>query len=340
MTFIARIQPDNLVFFIEPGESILDAALRQGFDFSYGCQQGVCGTCAAKLIQGKITYPNIDPIGLEDDEAENDFILLCGAVPESDIVLHHAGVTAPWQMPVKKAPYRLVSMRNLSQTVMQLILKPATNETLHFFAGQYVELYTENGEHRPFSIANKPHSKIAAENEDTLELHVHHTSDNIFSTNLLNMLAEQKTILLEGPFGRCIHRKALTLPLIFVAGGTGFTHSKAIIEHVLESEPTTPIHLFWGAKTANDLYLNDLPLRWQKEFPSFKYTPTISKPDNSLSWQGKTTSLPKLVTELYPDLTNTLLYTSGPMTLVQEMLSHAQQHGMKREFFFSDLLDL
>ncbi|NNM58340.1 MAG: 2Fe-2S iron-sulfur cluster binding domain-containing protein [Legionellales bacterium] len=334
MMFSACIQPDNLVFFIEPGESILDAALKQGFDFSYGCQQGVCGTCAAKLTQGKISYPHIDPIGLEEDEDHNDFILLCGAVPESDIELHHAGVSAPWQLPIKKASYQLISMHNLSPKVVQLFLKPATMDFIHFQAGQYVELFTEDGEHRPFSIANTPNA------EGNVELHVHHTADNIFSTKILSLLAEQKTLLLEGPFGRCIYRKGLSLPLVFVAGGTGFTHSKAIIEHMIESAPNTPIHLFWGAKTPDDLYMNELPLRWQKELPSFRYTPTISRPDNSLIWQGKTTTLPKLVTELYPDLTDTLFYVSGSAPLVQEMLRHAQEHGLKRAFFFSDLLDL
>lgn len=333
MTFIARVKPDNLVFFIEPGETILDAALRQGFDFSYGCQQGSCGTCAAKLLEGKVVYPNVEPIGLEEDEAAANFILLCSAVPETDIVLQHAGASPPWSSVVKKLPYRVAEMKTLSSTIVQLILEPPTDDAIHFHAGQYVELYTPDGEHRPYSIAN------AAVGGKHIELHVRHVADNAFSVNLLNAIAEKQTVLLEGPFGRCTFRQGLTYPTIFLAGGTGFSHSKALIEQAILASPKTPMHLFWGAKTPADLYMTELPQRWQRELPAFKYTPTISRPDGTYDWQGHTTSLPQLITEFYPDLSQTLVYASGPPALVLDALNHFTQHGLKREFILSDVFD-
>lgn len=333
MTFVARVQPDNLLFFIEPGETILDAALRQGFDFSYGCQQGSCGTCAAKLLDGKISYPDVDPIGLEEDEVAANFILLCSAVPESDIVLHHAGATAPWCSTVKKLPYRVAEMKMLSSTIVQLLLEPPADHAIHFHAGQYIELYTPDGEHRPYSIANAP---LGGKH---IELHVRHVPENDFSTKLLNSIAEQQSVLLEGPFGRCIYRQGLSFPTIFLAGGTGFSHSKALIEQAIQLSPNTPMHLFWGAKTPADLYMNDLPHRWQQELPAFKYTPTISRSDGTYDWQGHTTSLPNLVTEFYPDLAGRLVYASGPSPLVLDALQHFEQYGLKREFLCSDVFD-
>jgi CDP-4-dehydro-6-deoxyglucose reductase len=333
MTFVARVLPDNLLFFIEPGETILDAALRQGFDFSYGCQQGSCGTCAAKLLEGKVSYPDIEPIGLEEDEAAANFILLCSAVPESDIVLQHAGVTSPWSSTIKKLSYRVAEMNMLSSTIVQLLLEPPTDTAIHFHAGQYVELHTPDGEHRPYSIANAP---LGGKH---IELHVRHVVENPFSTNLLNTIAEKQEVQLEGPFGRCTFRSGLSYPLIFLAGGTGFSHSKALIEQAIQLSPKVPMHLFWGAKTPADLYMNELPLRWQQELPSFQYTPTISRSDGTYDWQGHTTSLPKLITEFYPNLNGTLVYASGPPTLVLDALNHFEQHGLRREFLCSDAFD-
>ncbi|MFN7096123.1 MAG: 2Fe-2S iron-sulfur cluster-binding protein [Gammaproteobacteria bacterium] len=334
MSFVVRIKPDNLVFFIEPGENILDAALRQGFEFSYGCQQGSCGTCATKLLEGKVSYPENEPIGLEEDEAAANFILLCSAVAESDLVLQHAGVTTPWQSVVRKIPYRVANMHMLSSTITQLILEPMDEHAIHFQAGQYIELYTPDGEHRPYSIANAP---VAGQH--IIELHVRHVVENPFSTLLLDNIAKTQQVTLEGPFGHCIYRKGITYPLIFLAGGTGFSHSKALIEQAIQHAPDVPMHLFWGAKTPPDLYMTDLLQRWQQELPAFQYTPTISRSDGTYDWQGHTTSLPQLVTEFYPDLCGKLVYASGPPALVLDALQHFKQHGLKPEFLCSDVFD-
>ena len=44
-----HIEPSGHTFSVEPGESILDAALRQGFTLAYGCRNGACGSCKGKV---------------------------------------------------------------------------------------------------------------------------------------------------------------------------------------------------------------------------------------------------------------------------------------------------
>ncbi|MEA3243203.1 MAG: 2Fe-2S iron-sulfur cluster-binding protein, partial [Pseudomonadota bacterium] len=43
MTFQVRIDNSQHHFTVESGESILDAALRQGIGLPYGCRNGACG---------------------------------------------------------------------------------------------------------------------------------------------------------------------------------------------------------------------------------------------------------------------------------------------------------
>ena len=333
MTYIVRIQPENLLLFVEPNEAILDAALRQGFDIAYGCHNGVCGTCAARLLEGEIDYPNVEPVGLEEDEINANYILLCSAIPQSDLVIEHAGVTAPWQIPVKTLTYRLGSMQALSSTVMQIVLEPPETHHIRYCAGQYVYLYNSTGEKRPYSIANAPHGG------KHIELHVRHTDENEFSNILLNDLTTQQCLQLEGPFGSCIYHSIPDVPVIFVAGGTGFTQSKALIEQFMMSAPNTPMHLFWGAKTSADLYMNELPLQWCETLPAFSYTPTISRSDDDQLWQGQTQSLPELVTQHYPDLSRVKIYASGPATLVAAAYNHFKSFGLRREFIYSDAFE-
>lgn len=67
------------------GESILDAALRQGADLPYACKGGVCTTCKARLMQGQVSM-DVN-WGLEPDEIENGFILTCQSHPTTEKVV-------------------------------------------------------------------------------------------------------------------------------------------------------------------------------------------------------------------------------------------------------------
>jgi ring-1,2-phenylacetyl-CoA epoxidase subunit PaaE len=67
------------------GQSILDAALKQGADLPYACKGGVCTTCKAKLIEGEVSM-DVN-WGLEPDEVEAGYILTCQAHPKTEKVI-------------------------------------------------------------------------------------------------------------------------------------------------------------------------------------------------------------------------------------------------------------
>ncbi|NTS39552.1 phenylacetate-CoA oxygenase/reductase subunit PaaK [Flavisolibacter sp. BT320] len=65
-------------------ETILDAALKQGADLPYACKGGVCTTCKAKLVEGKVSM-DVN-WGLEPDEVEKGFVLTCQSHPQTEKV--------------------------------------------------------------------------------------------------------------------------------------------------------------------------------------------------------------------------------------------------------------
>lgn len=82
------VKLDGIMFDFElgyEGDSVLDAALKQGADLPYACKGGVCTTCKAKIISGEV---NMDVNwGLEPDEVEKGFILTCQSHPKTDRVV-------------------------------------------------------------------------------------------------------------------------------------------------------------------------------------------------------------------------------------------------------------
>lgn len=65
--------------------TLLDAALQKGADLPFACKGGMCCTCKAKLIEGKVDMEV--HWGLEEDELENGFILTCQSHPTTEKVV-------------------------------------------------------------------------------------------------------------------------------------------------------------------------------------------------------------------------------------------------------------
>ncbi|HZZ76261.1 MAG TPA: 2Fe-2S iron-sulfur cluster-binding protein [Puia sp.] len=64
------------------GPSILEAAIQAGADLPYACRAGVCASCRAKLVNGKVTMDQ--NYALADEEIEQGFILACQSHPASE----------------------------------------------------------------------------------------------------------------------------------------------------------------------------------------------------------------------------------------------------------------
>ena len=64
------------------GPTILEAAIQAGADLPYACRAGVCASCRAKLVKGKVTMDQ--NYALADEEIEQGFILACQSHPASE----------------------------------------------------------------------------------------------------------------------------------------------------------------------------------------------------------------------------------------------------------------
>ena len=64
------------------GSSILDSARAAGLAAPFACKAGVCATCRAKVISGKVEMAA--HYGLTDEEIADGYILTCQSVPAGD----------------------------------------------------------------------------------------------------------------------------------------------------------------------------------------------------------------------------------------------------------------
>ena len=65
--------------------SILDAASAAGMEVPFSCTSGVCGTCRAKLVEGKVRMER--NFALDKAEVADGFVLTCQAHPLTERVV-------------------------------------------------------------------------------------------------------------------------------------------------------------------------------------------------------------------------------------------------------------
>jgi CDP-4-dehydro-6-deoxyglucose reductase len=266
------LQASGKRFDVATGETVLEAAQRARLALPYSCLAGVCGSCKAALIDGEVGYPRNPPSALNAAEQARHQVLLCQAVPCGDLVIAAREVASVADLPRRTLAVKVLEKNLLAADVMRLVLRPARGEHLQRLAGQYLDVLLDDGKRRAFSIANAPHDG------DHIELHIRHVAGGGFTGRVFDDLQPGAVLRVEGPLGTFVPREDSERPLLFVAGGTGFAPIKALIEHFLHLGTRRPMALYWGARRADELYLLELPQRWAREVPGFRFVPVVSDP--------------------------------------------------------------
>jgi CDP-4-dehydro-6-deoxyglucose reductase, E3 len=304
------LQPSGLQFDVEEGESVLAAALRQGYVLPYGCRNGACGSCKGRIVEGTVDYGTYQKKALTDEEKAQGKALFCQAKPLGPLAIEARTVGAAKDIQVKTLPCRIQKMERVADDVMVLQLKLPANERLQFLAGQYLEFLLKDGSRRSFSMGNAPHD------DAFLQLHVRYVAGGQFTEHVFGKMKERDILRFEGPLGTFFLREDSDKPLVFVASGTGFAPIKSILEHAFEKGIKRPMALYWGGRRPKDLYMNELASRWAAEHPHLKYIPVISDALPEDGWTGRTGFVHRAVMQDFPDLSAHQVYACGMPVMV------------------------
>ena len=325
MTFKATIHPSNHSFEINADETILEAALAHGFTLPYSCRNGACGVCKGKVLEGSVDFGNHQAYSLSEAEKSNGLALFCCAKPKTNLVIESQEVTSGSDIQVKTMPCRVQKMEKVADDVMVLYLKLPANERLQFISGQYIDILQKDGKPRSFSLANAPHD------DEFLQLHVRNIAGGSFTQHVFNEMKERDLMRIKGPLGSFFLREDSNKPIIFIASGTGFAPTKAIIEHALHIGIKRPMHLYWGVRKQADFYMLDLVNKWEQQ--GIKFTPVVSDE----TWAGRTGFVHQAVVEDYADLSGFQVYACGaPVVIEAAHRDITSKCGLPNEAFFSD----
>lgn len=329
MSYTVSTEPAGHAFNVEPGQTVLEAAIAHRIGLPYGCRDGKCGSCTAQLIAGRVVYPSGKTEALSGQP--QDACLTCQAVPETDIRLRVAELETVADIEVRTLPCRIAEKTRLNHDVMRLRLKLPETQRLQFLAGQYLEFILPDGRKRAFSIANAPHD------DALIELHVRRVPGGEFTDFIFDTLQERSVLRIQGPLGSFVLREQSERPMLFIGGGTGFAPIKGLLEHAFHMGISRPMTLYWGVRAERDLYLPELPERWVEASPGFRYVPVLSQPD--ADWTGRRGYVHEAVLADHPDIADYDVYMSGPPVMVEAGRAAFETRGLSPDHIFSDAFE-
>jgi CDP-4-dehydro-6-deoxyglucose reductase len=334
--FTVRIEPHGREIRVRPEQNVLDAALAAGLNIPHSCKAGHCGSCRARLLAGEIHYPRGRPAGLTANEAARGRVLLCQALARSDLVVETRLVARAPEVEIKRMPCRVAARTLLAPDVLRIDLRLPAAEALEFRPGQYLDVLLDDDRRRSFSIASPPHDA------GTLELHVRRVAGGGFTGRLFDELPVGSLLRIEAPIGQFAYEPG-PAPLLLVAGGTGFAPIKSILRHELETQPAAsagrPVHLFWGARQAVDVYEDALVQRWAGEHPRLRFTAVLSEAGQAAAPHHRLGLVHECVLREYPDLAGCDAWVAGPPGLVEAVRREFIAAGLPEERLRFDSFD-
>ena len=327
--FTVTLKTSGRRFTVAPGETVLEAAQRAGVALPYSCRAGVCGSCKATVLEGQCDYPRNPPLALDDSALARHAVLVCQAVPRSDLLLEAREVTSVEDIARRQLDVLVSEKWKLADDVTGLRLMPAPGERpLKRLAGQYLDILLDGGRRRPFSIANAPQA------DGMIELHVRHVVGGGFTSWVGEHLQVGDRLRIEGPLGTFVPREDSERPMIFMAGGTGFAPIKAVLEHFIALGTRRSMALYWGTRSESDLYLRGMVEAWTRDLPDFAFHAVVS--DDERRGDSRGGLVHEAVLADHPDLSGHDLYMSGPPAMIDVARPQLLAAGLPEERLYYD----
>ena len=311
------------------GEKILHAGLRNGIALPYECGTGTCGTCKAVLAEGEVADGWPDAPAHKYLKAERNEFLMCQCSARGDCTLELRGRIASMDLPQPGHHVGVIAAaEDLNDDVVRL--EVLLESPLEFEAGQFVLLGVDGLEgRRGLSMVNfdKPADRLVF----TVKLMPGGGLSQWLRAGARVSGRVGKRVSLFGPLGKAVYRAGDEGNLLFVAGGSGLAPMLSILAraHAERHFETRQGHLFFGVRTANDLYAVEELVAHKKAFPrSFALTVALSdeKPAPGLSQQWPDVSFAtglvhevagRVMSGKYDDTT---AYLAGPPPMVESAM--------------------
>ncbi|MGQ0622533.1 MAG: 2Fe-2S iron-sulfur cluster-binding protein [Panacagrimonas sp.] len=327
-----EVAPFGARFEVPSGETMLEAALKNGVPFPHNCTVGTCGSCKCKLKTGRVSALTDFGYTLSQQEIAAGFILACQAIVKDPLT--QVEVESQTDAPKSEAFVgKLVATETLTHDILKITIK--LDRPIKFVAGQYANLkYPNIKRARNYSFADAP----AREGREEISFFIRKVPNGMFTEALFKGELKEQTIDVEGPHGN-FHLHSSDKPMICIAGGSGLAPLMSVLEDARKNRVKRPCAFLFGARTPADLYcLDQIKQVEQNWADKFVFLPVLSHEPANSSWTGARGLVTQFITDAMPGInwSEAEGYMCGPPGMIDAGIASMTEVGMKLESIFYD----
>jgi CDP-4-dehydro-6-deoxyglucose reductase len=310
-----HVLPSQHDFFVEGNDSILEAALRSGLSLAYGCSNGNCGECKARLISGETRKLRNHDYSFSETEKAQGYLLLCSHTAVTDLILEASEGGDPADIPLQHIATRVKALTPLGAEMLLLHVQTPRANRLRFLAGQSATLQLD-GVRADLPIASCPCD------DRNLQFHLRRDAGDAFSERVRRGLRPADVVELEGPRGAFVLNDHSPRALIFIAFDNGFAPIKSLIEHAMALDIAASLHLYWVTASAEGQYLANHARAWADALDNFYYLPVMATAETAAA------ALAEPLRRNHPNLGDYDAYVAGPTAALEPVRQWLLQAGL------------
>jgi CDP-4-dehydro-6-deoxyglucose reductase len=321
-----KIQPSGREFFLDGADTVLEAALRAGACVDYGCSDGSCGRCKARVVAGELLEVRPHDYVLSENEKASGYALMCCNTAVSDVVVQAREAAAANDIPAQRVTASVKALTPLGDHVRLLHLKTPPNARLRFLAGQNVVLRIGESLAAELPIAGCPCD------DGNLPFHVPEHLGNFFSEYVWHQLNVGDAVTVEGPRGSFVLRTdGASQRLLLIAFGIGFARMKGLMEQAVALDSVESIELYWIVAHERELYFANWPRAMEDALDNFRFTPLILKSNLETAGGHRQQRLDELLDGILAaqrDFAAADVYVAGPGSIVDTAAASLIRRGL------------
>lgn len=259
---------------IERNETVLEAAIRAGVAVNYGCNNGNCGLCLARRLNGCIRPVRNSDYVFEQRHRDGRHFLMCAAAACGDLRIDASLAAGDDSIPLQKFRAQIKKLQ-FDGGIVQMRLRVSRSHRLRFLAGQCALLHHAACGRGKYAIASCPC--------DAREMEFHlRTEDDAFAGALRRNARSGDAVEVTAPFGRFVFTEDMTRPIVLFAFDVGFAAVKSLIEHIVAQESELPVSLYRVYR--GEKYLETLCRAWRDALDQLQYTPLAAADGGGAAW--------------------------------------------------------
>lgn len=308
-----------------PGETVADAAYRQGINIPLDCRDGACGTCKCFAEAGRYELGE-DYIedALSADEAEQGFVLTCQMRALSDCVVRVPASSQVCRAGQATFQANISAVRQLSASTIALSIKGEALSQLAFLPGQYVNLGV------PGSEQTRAYSFSSLQRDGEVSFLIRNVPGGLMSSFLTGLAKAGDSMTLAGPLGS-FYLRDIRRPLLLLAGGTGLAPFTAMLEKIAEQGSEHPLHLIYGVTNDFDLVELERLEDFAARIPQFSFSACVANPESQYPRKGYVT---QHIEPVHLNQGDVDVYLCGPPPMVEAVSQFIREQGIAPANFY------